>query len=37
VSRIAIRSHNQESELGGFLSQADKQQLVKALKRVTPR
>ena len=37
VSRIAIRSHNHESELGQFLSQADKQQLVKALKRVTPR
>ncbi len=37
VSRITIRSHNQESELGAFLSQADKQQLVKALKRVTPR
>lgn len=37
VSRIAIRSHNQELELGQFLNQADKQQLVKALKRVTPR
>ncbi len=32
VSRIAIRSHNHESEFGQFLSQADKQQLVKGAK-----
>lgn len=34
--RIAIRSHNRESELGAFLNQEDKQKLIAALKRVTP-
>jgi uncharacterized membrane protein len=35
-ARVAIRSHNRESELGAFLNQDDKQQLIAALKRVTP-
>ncbi|MFL2534810.1 MAG: DUF2244 domain-containing protein [Candidatus Azotimanducaceae bacterium] len=35
-ARVAIRSHNHESELGGFLSHGDKQVLIQALKRVTP-